>query len=103
MISNEIGRQLHHKAVLGAPLTAQEEAQLHQWYQQQDALEAQSLSSSLGANDVDTLRAQVDQALAELSAATRTLQEITAANDALRAENTALRERLAQPPEPQTA
>ena len=101
MISNELGCQLHQKAALGGALTAQDKAQLHQWRQEQDDLETQSLSASHRETTPDTFQGQVDQALAALSAATRSLQEIATANDTLRAENSALRERLARRPEPE--
>jgi hypothetical protein len=103
MIADELGQQLHDTGTRGGALTAQEQAQLDEWYRQQDASESQSISRSNGKNPVTALRSQVGEALAQLQAMAADLQKLAGANETLRHEVTALRERVAQRPAPQPA
>lgn len=103
MIPEELGQQLHDKATRGAALTAQEQAQLDEWYHQQDGSESQGLNRSYGESAVAALRSQVAEALAQMQAVAADIQNLAGANEALRREVTALRERVAQRPAPQPA
>ena len=103
MIPNELGQQLHDKATRGAALAPHEQAQLQDWYAQMDSAEAQLLSGHSGDGAVATLRAQLSQALSQMTAAAQGIQELAASNDALRKETAALRERVARQRAPQPA
>ncbi|SRR6266511_3586103 len=103
MIADELGQQLHDKATRGATLTAQEQAQLDEWYSQQDRTESQSLGQSYGESAANALRSQVAEALAQMQAVAADIQNLAGANETLRREVTALRERVAQRPAPQPA
>ena len=106
MIADELGQQLHDKATRDGALTAQEQAQLDEWYRQEDAAESQSLA---GADRADSesvlvaLRGQVAQALAQMQAVTADIQNLVGANEALRREVAALQERVAQGSAPHRA
>jgi hypothetical protein len=103
MIPEEIGHQLHDKATRGTALTAQEQAQLDEWYHQQDRSESQDFNGSWGESAVAELRSQVVEALAQMQAVAADLQNLAGSNEALRREVTALRERVAQGPATQRA
>src|SRR5438046_1360022 len=96
MISDELGHELHRKAVTGDSLTAEEKNQLEQWYRELDQREELIVSVKASESQIATFHAQVDQALSELSSAARKLQETSAANEALRSENAALHDQLAR-------
>lgn len=103
MIADDLGQQLHDRATRGAPLTAPEQAQLDEWYRQQDRAEAQRLGQSNGGGDATALRNQVTEALAQMQAVAADIQSLSSANEALRREVTALRERVASQPAPRPA
>jgi len=103
MISDELGQQLHDKATRGGAMTAQEQARLDEWYRQQDSIESQTISPSHGESTVAALRSQVIEALAQMQAMAADIQNLAGANETLRGEVTALRERVAQRPAPQPA
>jgi len=96
MISNELGKQLHARAVRGETLSSEEQAQLEGWYAAQDRAETARLSSNTSAKTVESLQAEIDSALAQLADTIKRIQEISAENAALRRENTALLRQLAQ-------
>jgi len=103
MIPDTLGEQLHDKATRGGTLTTQERAQLDEWYQQQDAIESQSISGSSGEGAVAALRGQVAEALAQLQAVTADIRNLAEANDRLRREVVTLRQRVAKRPAAQSA
>jgi hypothetical protein len=67
MISDQPGMQLHDHWTPGQTLTAEEQAQLEAWYQQQDAAEAQQLNQVFTAAGISALQAQVEMALTQLA------------------------------------
>lgn len=97
MISDESGMQLHDRWTRGQTLTAEEQVHLEAWYQQQDAAEAQQLNQVFTAAGISDLQAQVEMALTQLAAAIQRVQQITAKNEGLRQEISALRQQLATP------
>ena len=103
MLAGELGQPLHDKATRGAPLTPPEQAQLEAWFQREDSAESQILLRRPPETTPSALRAQVDQALAEMTSVARNIQELAAANELLRRDLAALRERVAQLPAPQAA
>lgn len=97
MISDRSGMQLHDHWTRGQTLTAEEQAQLEAWYQQQDAVEAQQLNQVFTAAGISDLQTQVEMALTQLAAAIQRVRQITAENERLRQEISALRQQLATP------
>ena len=100
MIADELGQQLHDKATRGGALTAQEQAQLDEWYRQRDAAESQSMARANTEGTVAALRGQVAEALAQMQAVAADIQNLAGANEALRREVAALQERVAERPAP---
>jgi hypothetical protein len=99
MISDEIGKQLHDRATRGEELSAEEQSQLKDWYTAQDQTEADLLR--LIDYSASQLQAQVNSALTQLATVAGRIQEIASENDALRAENASLRQRLINRTSPQ--
>lgn len=95
MISNEVGVQLHHRATLGLPLSAEERASLEAWYARQDAEEAAQLAAAR-VPSLAALREQISARLAEISAVSQRIQTISRENEALRNEIAVLERRLTQ-------
>src|SRR5437899_3341322 len=98
MITDELGQQLHDAATRGGALTPQDQAKLDEWYRQQDAAESQSIGRTDGERTVTALRVQVAEALAQMQTVAADIQTMAGANDALRREVAALRERVAKSP-----
>lgn len=94
MISNGLGMQLHDRWTRGQKLTDEEQAQLEDWYQQQDAEEAKQLSLASTTVEISDLQAQVETALTQLVTVLQRVQQITAENEALRREVSTLRQQL---------
>ena len=103
MNSDEFGQQLHDKATRGVALTAQEQSGLQAWYAQQDSAEKESSGKSRREESVRGIHDEVAAAISQLGVVTRRVQEISAANEALRKEVNALKRRVAQLPPPKSA
>jgi septal ring factor EnvC (AmiA/AmiB activator) len=103
MISDELARQLHDRVTRGDELSAEELVQLEHWYALQDRAESDVLGVTAAEKTSATLQARIDTTLAQLTAVTKHIQEITAENEALRREITALRHQLVQVPMQQPA
>lgn len=103
MVSDEIGKQLHNRATRGEVLSAEEQAQLEEWYATQDRAETDELGLTGAAKAVTALQAQIDSALVQIATIAKRIQEITEENEALRREIAALRRQLAQQVSPQLA
>lgn len=103
MIPEQAGQELHDKETRGTPLSPQERGRLEEWYRQQDAAEGNSLSQGESPGQVAVLRAQVEQALAQVKTIAQELQDLAGANDHLRRETAGLRKRLAQRAAPEAA
>jgi hypothetical protein len=98
MVSDELGMQLHDRDTLGEPLTAQEQAQLAEWYAAKDATEAAMLAATQTTlPNLAALETQVDRAIADVALSAQRLQQITVENKSLREEITGLKQQLATP------
>ncbi len=95
-IANEIGQQLHVKAVSGESLTAEEQATLDAWYAKMDEEESAIFAKLPPAPNLIALRAELDQTRAEMLAVVQRIQAITAENAVLRREIDELKRQLGQ-------
>jgi hypothetical protein len=98
MISDEFAQQLHDKASRCGTLSPSERAELDAWLSAQDKAESAVLSPRSIEPAVAHLRSQVNSALEQVGAATRSIQQLTAENELLRGEVASLRRRLAARP-----
>jgi septal ring factor EnvC (AmiA/AmiB activator) len=103
MVSDDLFRQLHDKATRGEPLSAEERAQLENWYALQDSAESRVLGLPAVEKTPATLQAHIDTALAQLMTVTKRVQEIAAENETLRREIAVLRRELTYLPARQPA
>ena len=101
MISDDVGVQLHHRAVFGKPLSAEERAQLQSWYDEQDRIEMKTLGLDKPSAELAELQAQVQWLEALAEQLTRENEEIEARNRELHAEIAVLRQKHAQRVSPQ--
>lgn len=95
MNPNDVSERLHDQATRGVELTAEEQAQLNEWYAQRDRAEATVLSRPTSAQPLDALHAQVDRVMVQLGDVTQRIQTLSAENDAVRKEIVVLQRRLA--------
>ena len=93
---DQLMQQLHDKATRGNLLSAAEQAQLDAWYVAQDAAEGQLLAEILPPQRLADLQADVQAAVTQLRAVTLRIQVLSAQNEAIRQEVTALQQQLAQ-------
>ena len=98
MITDETAHKLHDKATRGGELSAEEQHCLKEWYSCQDSEENTALAGSLLSEQIALLQAKVDAAVGQLKAETDRIQTLSAASEAIRQENAALRRQLAQDP-----
>jgi hypothetical protein len=103
MNTDDLVRELHDKATRGVLLSVEEQSQLEHWYALQDQAESDALAQVSPPPAKAVLRTQVDAAVAQLAAVTHRIQAAAAENEAVRRENDALRQRLAQRPTTQPA
>jgi len=96
MISDNLGQQFHDRATRGETLSAEERAQLEEWYTRQDRVETKDLAVGKIQQRASDLQTQIDAALAQLTTLTKRIQEIAAENDLLRQEIAALRRQVPQ-------
>jgi hypothetical protein len=98
MVTDELGMQLHDRDTLGEPLTAQEQAQLAEWYVAKDSTEATMFAATQTTlPNLAALETQVDRAIADVALSAQRLQQITVENKSLREEITGLKQQLATP------
>jgi hypothetical protein len=98
MLSDELGMQLHDRETIGEQLTAQEKAQLDDWYAQKDAAEKLMLETGqLPLPNLVALQDQVDIAIEHLTVGVQRLQQITQENKSLREEISEIRQQLTVP------
>jgi len=95
MTADDLAQQLHDKTTRGESLSAEELAQLENWYALQDSAESDVLGLTAAEKTAATLRAHIDAAIAQLITITKRIQETAAENEALRREIAALRRQLA--------
>jgi hypothetical protein len=86
MLSDVLGRQLHNRETMGEPLTAQEKAQLEDWYAQKDAAETAMFAAATQVTlpNIIALQNQVDAVISQLATDVQQLQQITQENKLLR-------------------
>jgi chromosome segregation ATPase len=94
-------KELHDRITRGEALTAEEKAQLHEWYEAQDQAEFQQLGLASPASVISDLPEQISETLEQIANVTAQIQKLSAENNALRRENLTLRNRLSEHPSPQ--
>lgn len=94
IVSEEIGIELHKRAMQKDMLSAKERLQLEDWYAVQDEAEMEMLGLLAATEPLESLKVQVDLAVAQVTSWTKRLQEISAENEILRRENAELRRQL---------
>jgi hypothetical protein len=98
MLSDELGMQLHDRETTGELLTAQEKAQLEDWYAQKDAAEKSMLEATqVPLPNLVVLQDQVDIAIEQLTAGVQRLHQMTQENKSLRKEIAEIKQQLAVP------
>jgi hypothetical protein len=100
MVSDETGRQLHDRATLGMPLPPEDEAQLQQWYVQQDQRESDTLARAAPPGDLVKLREDVNGALVQLQSVTNRVQVMVGENETLKQEIATLQWQLKKNAQP---
>jgi hypothetical protein len=96
MNENVMAQQLHDRATRGELLSAEEQARLHQWYEQQDQEETRLLAPAKEPPVLTALRDQIDASAVRLSAVAEQIQTLNAETESLRREIIALERQLAQ-------
>jgi hypothetical protein len=98
MLSDELGMQLHDRETTGELLTAQEKAQLEDWYAQKDSAEKSMLEATqVPLPNLVVLQDQVDIAIEQLTAGVQQLHQMTQENKSLRKEIAEIKQQLAVP------
>lgn len=95
MIGDQLGFELHDRATRGEPLSAAEQVQLARWYAQKDEEEAAAFAYQFVDIDTKTIQAQIEAALAKLTAITSHIQQLSTENEAIRREITRLQNQFA--------
>jgi cobalamin biosynthesis protein CbiG len=94
--------QLHDRATRGEELTSEEQKLLEVWYSARDCAEMEALGLATKEGTApDSLRPQVDSALAQLTIVTGRINTLAKENERLRQENALLRRQVAERPAPQ--
>ncbi len=96
MITDSVGQQLHDQATRGVVLTAEAQAQLEEWYAQQDRRESVALAGLAPPQTLADLQVQVDAAVGQLATVSQRIQVLAGENEAVRKEVAALQRQLAQ-------
>ena len=96
MTSNLQAQQIHDRFTRGEAISAEERAQLDQWYAELDADENAVLGRTPTQQDLSALRERVDATVAQLRSVTQRIQGLTAENEAVRRDVLALQRQLAQ-------
>lgn len=84
-------------------MSADESAQLEQWYAQLDRAEVEALSHKSPPDATEALQAQIDLALSRLTAVSQRIQALTTENEALRREIANTQAKLPKQPIAQSA
>jgi hypothetical protein len=97
MMVDPMLQALHHKSALGGTLTPEEQTRLQQWYAKLDEEEAAMFAKTMTPlEDLNKLRKQVDDVLAQIVATAQKMRAQEAENERLRMEIEALKRMLAQ-------
>ncbi|MGB0930270.1 MAG: hypothetical protein ACPGVB_05820 [Chitinophagales bacterium] len=94
MISEKLGKQLHHKFSLGQPLTSIEKKQLKDWYNDQDNQEMTAIQMPQTTVSFPNIQARIEATLTQLVELTHRIQQITLDNEQLRKQNRLLLKQL---------
>lgn len=90
MVADELGRQLHDRATRHGVLSPEERRQLEEWYAEQDRAELEMFQRNWAKKQddmsIESLRSQIDVALAQIVKTTQRIQKISAENEVLRRE-----------------
>ena len=95
MISSDEAKRLHESATRGLSLSAEEQAALTACYRREDEAEATLLRTHEASETVESLRARVDMAFAQLAISVQRIQETSGENERIRREIADLRHQLA--------
>jgi len=95
MASDDMARLWHDQATRGEQLSAEEQAQLENWYALQDDAERQMLGLTTNEETLATLQTQIEATLTQIVTVTRRIQETASENEALRREIAVLRRQVA--------
>lgn len=87
---------LHDKATRGVELSPAGKAELEAWYAEQDRQEAAELAGFHPASNIESLRAQVENATARPLAVSQQIQTLSVQNEDLRREIVLLKQQLAE-------
>jgi hypothetical protein len=96
MITDAEAIGLHDRATLGAPLSADEQRSLQQWYDQQDYVEAAQLAAATEGGNGAALNDAVAAAAARVRLSGERIHAISLANAKLREEIADLQQQLAR-------
>ncbi len=102
MPEDQLLGELHTRFALGEKLTPAEAEALAAWYIEQDQAEMDQLGRIKTADTYD-LKVQLDSALRQLRLAVQRVHDLTAQNESLRQEITALQQQLQRTAQPQLA
>ncbi len=94
MSNDEIGEKLHDMATRGKTLSPKEQKLLEAWYDDQDRVESELLSS--GAEAETLLQKQIDSVLIRIGDTNEEIRKIMNENKSLKKENAELRQQLSQ-------
>ena len=95
MASDDMARLWHDQATRGEQLSAEEQAQLENWYALQDDAERQMLGLTTNEETLATLQTQIEATLTQIVTVTRRIQETASENEVLRREIAVLRRQVA--------
>jgi len=90
------GQELHDQMTRGQQLTATEQAQLAEWYTQQDEAERSLLGAGASSQTFEGLQAQIKTALSQVALMTQRIQDLMRQNEELRIEVATLKQQLIQ-------
>ena len=93
MISDSKGSELHHKAVLGEPLSESDRQSLAAWYERLDQEEAETLTRT-DSESLDILKTKVNDSLLRLGQTTEALRLAIIETEKMRQDNLQLRLRI---------
>ena len=84
MTKESLARHLHDKASRNIALTTDEQAQLDDWYAEQDKAEGEMLGLTHPPQSYVVIQTQIDQALNQILETSQHIQELAMQNDSLR-------------------